>query len=49
VLNTQSNDLAVVDAAKQSLVTVVPLGQAPRAIAMKLFESPLDNSSQLER
>jgi hypothetical protein len=40
VLNGASNDLAIVDAVEQSLFTMVPLGLAPRGLAVKAFELP---------
>jgi YVTN family beta-propeller protein len=35
-LNSLSNDLAVVDTIRQSLFTVVPVGLAPRDVAVKV-------------
>src|SRR3990172_7061459 len=49
VLGSQSNDLAVVDAVRRSLLTVVPLGQKPRAICPNVFEAPAEGQPQPAR
>jgi YVTN family beta-propeller protein len=48
-LCSQSNDLAVVDTARQSLFTVVPLGRSPRGIAVKTFEAAAGEVEHQER
>jgi len=37
VVNEGSNDLAVVRVRTQSLITMIPVGDRPRDIAVKLF------------
>jgi YVTN family beta-propeller protein len=37
VVDSQSNDLAVVRTATSGLITLIPVGQRPRDIAIKMF------------
>ena len=41
VLNALSNEMAVLDTSVPFLVTLVPLGLSPRAVAVKTFQGPL--------